>query len=115
LVLNVNELLYVRNKGAVLLEALLHLEQVVMLLFEIGDQQREVFRRNYFFVLNSFNQFFGRLVVLDLVKLLMDFFAFFNVVLEFIDVFHNVGRFNVFADERKIFFVSSHQVLLLLQ
>lgn len=108
MVLHVNELLYVRNKGAVLLEALLHLEQVVMLLFEIGDQLREVFRRNHFFVLNSFNQLFGRLVVLDLVKLLMDFFAFFNVVLELIDILHNVSRFNVFADERKIFFVSSH-------
>lgn len=45
---------------------------------------------------------------MDLIKLLMDFFAFFNVVLELIDVLQYVSRFNVFADERKIFFVSSH-------
>lgn len=115
MVLYVDELLYVRNEGAVLLERLLHLEQVVVLLFKVGDQLREVFRRNHFFVLDSFHQLLGRLVVLDLVKLLMDFFAFLHVVLKLIDVIHYVGRFNVLAHERKVFFVSSHQVFLLLQ
>jgi hypothetical protein len=115
LVLYVDELLYVRNKGAVLLERLLHLEEIVMLLFEIGDQLREVLRRNHLFVLNSFHQLLGRLEVLDLVELLMDFFAFLHVVLELVDVLHYVGWFNVLAHERKVFFVSCHQVLLLLK
>lgn len=114
MVLHVDELLNVRNKGTVLLKALLHLEQIIMLLLEIGYQLCEVFWRNNFFVLNPFNQLFRRLVVLDLVEFLMDFFAFFNVVLELVNILHNVSRLNVFTHERKVFFLGSHQVLLLL-